>query len=87
MIISIVSIVFILIDAINSVDHINYVDCIDHIDRIDCIDPGILNYSALQLKDNSNDPTNSGMIFWGKRGDFSRLLAFTGICKYFNRSV
>ena len=52
----IVSIIFVLIDAIDSVN------------RIDCIDPGVLNYIALQLKDNLNDPTNSGVNFWGKKG-------------------
>ena len=77
-IILILSIFFVLIDAIN------YVDRINHINRIDT---SILNSSALQLKDNSNDPTNSGMTFWGKKGKFSRLLAFTSIWKYFVRSV
>ena len=39
---------------------------VDHlIMKVDCIDPGVHNYSALQLKDNSNDPTNYGMNFWG----------------------
>ena len=64
----IVSIVFVLIDAIGSVNHIDRIDIIeliDHINRIDFIDPGVLNYSVMQLKDNSNDPTNSGMNFWG----------------------
>ena len=102
MIISIVSIVFIVIDAINSVNSMNRIDCInrmdrmdridcisciDRIDRINCIDPGVLNYCALQLKDNSNEPTKSGIIFWVKKGNFLRLLAVTGICKYFTRSV
>ena len=71
---SIVLIVFIFIDAIYSVDRI---------DRIDCIDPGVLNFSALQLKDNSNNPTNSGMTFLGRKGIFFRgywhLLAFANI--------
>ena len=49
-----------LIGAIDSVDHIN---CINRIDS------GGLNCSALQLNDNSNDPTNSGMNFWGKKGE------------------
>ena len=75
---SIVSIVFILIDAIDSMDHI---------DRINCIDPSILNFSALQLKNNANEPTNSGMTFGAKKGNFSGLLTFTGICKDFTRSV
>ena len=61
---SIKLIVFVLIYAIDSVN------CIDH------IDPGILNCSALQLKDNSNDPKNSGMIFWGQKGE---LFEVTGI--------
>ena len=30
---------------------------------------------------------NFGVNFWGKRGKFSRLLAFTGILKDFTRSV
>ena len=58
----IVSIVFLLIDAID------YVDPIKFVDRINRINPGILNYSALQLKDNSNNPTNAGMNFWGQKG-------------------
>ena len=53
-IISIVSIVFVLIDAIDSVHRIYF---------IDRIDPGVLNCSSLQLKDNSNDPIKSGMEF------------------------
>ena len=56
-------IVFVLIDAINSVDRI------DRINRIDHIDPGVINNSALQLKDNSNYPINYGMTFWGKKGE------------------
>ena len=47
---------------IDTYDSVNRIDCINRIDRID---PGVLDYSALQLKDNSNDPTNSGMTFWG----------------------
>ena len=58
----IVSIAFVLIDAINSVDRIN------RINRIDCIGPGVLNYSALQLKYNSNDPTKYGIKYWVKKG-------------------
>ena len=53
-IVSIVSIVFILADAIDSVDRI------DHTNHID---PGIINCSALQLNNNANNPTNSGMNF------------------------
>ena len=75
---SIVSIVFVLIDAINSVNHFG---------RINCIDRGVLRCSALQLKNNSNDSTNSGMTFGVLKGGFSILLACTGICKYFTRSV
>ena len=66
----IVLIVFLLIFVIYSVSRIN------RIDRIDRINPGVLNCSALQLKDNSNDPTNSGMTFWGKKGD---IFEVTGI--------
>ena len=54
-------------------DAIDSVDCIDRIDHIDRINPGVLNYSALQLKDNSNDSTNSGMIFWGKKGELFKV--------------
>ena len=68
---SIISIVFVLIDEIGSVN------CINHIDRID---PGVLNYSALQLNDNSNDLTNSGINFWGKTRKFYEV---TGIYWYF----
>ena len=39
---------FVLIDAINSVNCINRIYCIDFIDS------GVLNYSALELKYNSN---------------------------------
>ena len=60
----IVYIAFILINAINSVD------------PIDRINPGVLNCSALQLKDNLNDPTNSEMTFWGKKEE---LFGITGI--------
>ena len=77
LIISIVSIVLILICAIGFVNRI---------DSINFINPGVLDCRVLQLKDNANDPTNSGMTFWGKKGDFSILLAFTVICKYFMRS-
>ena len=66
---------------------INEIDYVDRIERINCINPGVLDCSELQLKDNANDPTNSGMTFWVKKGDFSRLLAFTVICKYFTRSI
>ena len=72
---SIVSIVFVLIDTLSSVDQIN---CINRIYS------DVLNCSALQLKDNSNDPTNSGMTFGGKKGGFFEV---TGICKYFTKSV
>ena len=54
---------------------------------INCIHRVVLNFSALQLKANSSDPTNSGMTFWTKKGKFWRLLAFTGIYKDFTRSV
>ena len=67
MIKSIVSIVFVFIDAIDSVDRI---------DRINYIDPGVLNCSALQLKDNSNNPANSGMTFWGKKGEPFEVTGF-----------
>ena len=56
---SIILIIFIFIDAIDSVDSI---------DSIDRIDTGILNCSSLQLKDNKNGPTDSGMNFWGLKG-------------------
>ena len=59
-IISIVLIVFVFIGATDAVDHIN---CINR------ANPGVLNCNALQLKDNANDPTNSGMNFWGKKGE------------------
>ena len=39
------------------------------------------------MKDISNDPKNYGITFWDKKGDLSRLLEFTGICKAFMRSV
>ena len=45
------------------------IDVIDYVNCIDCISPGVLRYSALQLKYNTNDPTNSGMNFWGKKGE------------------
>ena len=57
---SIVLIVFVLIDAIYSVDRVG---------RIKHINPDVFNCSALQLKDNSNDPIKSGMAFWGKKGE------------------
>ena len=66
----IVSIDFVLIDAIDYVNRINLIDFIDF------INPGVLNYSVLQLKDNSNDPTNSGMEFWVKNGEIFKV---TGI--------
>ena len=78
----IVSVVFVLIDAIDSVNRIDRIDCIDRIDRIYIINPGVLNCSALQLKDNSNDPTNSGMTFWCKKGE---LFEVTGI--YWNLQI
>ena len=56
----IVSILFIFIDAIDSVDRIYRINVIDH---------GVLSCSELQLKDKSNDPINSGVIFWGKKGE------------------
>ena len=67
-----------MIDAINSVNLI---------DRINHINPGVLNCISLQMKDISNDPKNYGITFWDKKGDLSRLLEFTGICKAFMRSV
>ena len=68
-----VLIFFVLIDEINSGDRINRINRINH------INPSILNFSALQLKDNANDPTKSGMTFWGKNGNVSISLAFTVI--------
>ena len=65
-----VSIVFVFIDAINSVDRI---------DSNNFIDPGVINFSVLHLKGNSNDPTNSGVTFWGKKGV---LFKITGIYWY-----
>ena len=56
LIILIVFIVFVLIDIIN------YVNCIDRINRIN---PGVLNCIVLKLKDNTKDPKESGMTFWG----------------------
>ena len=53
--------VFVLIDAIYYVDHING------------IDPGIHNYSVLQLKDDTNNPTKSGMNFCGKKGEIFKI--------------
>ena len=76
-----VLIFFVLIDEINSGDRINRINRINH------INPSILNFSALQLKNNANEPTNSGMTFGAKKGNFSGLLTFTGICKDFTRSV
>ena len=70
LIISIVSIDFLLIDAIYIINRI------DSIHLIDRIDPGFLNYSALKLKDNSNEPTISVMSFWVKKGEIFRV---TGI--------
>ena len=71
---------FILIDAIYS---------IGSIDRINHINPGVINCSALQLKDNSNDPTNSGITFWGFKEGFSILLEFAnilqGLFQYINK--
>ena len=72
----IVLIVFLLVVTIDSVNCIN---CIDRIKCIDRIDPGVLNCSSMQLKDNSDDPTKSEMTFWGKKGEILRLLAFTGV--------
>ena len=67
LILLIISIVFVLIYTITSIDSIYF---------IDCIDPGLLNYSMIQLEDNSNEPTNSDMTFWGKKGGLFRV---TGI--------
>ena len=71
----IVLIVFVLIDAID------YVYCVNR------IDPGVLNYSALQLKDNSNDTTNSRVTFLGKEverfeviGIYWHLKIFHEVC-------
>ena len=58
----IVLIVFILFVVIDFVNRIDRTDCIDRIDS------RVLNCSALQLKDNPNDPTKSGMTSWGKKG-------------------
>ena len=57
LIISIISIVYVLIVTIS------------YVNLIDCINPGVINCSALQLKDNSNVPTNSRMTLWGKKGE------------------
>ena len=57
-------------------------ECIDSINRNNLIDPGIINFSAQQLKDNSNYPTDSGMTFWGKKGE---LFEVTGI--YWNFQI
>ena len=69
------------------IDEIYSVNCIDHIDHIDRIDPGVFKYSALQLKDNSNDPTNSETTFWGKNrepfevtGIYWHLQIFHEVC-------
>ena len=78
MIRSIILIVFVLIVAIDSAN------CINRIDNINRIDPGVLNCSALQLEDNSNDPTKSGVNFWGKKRE---VFEVPGSCKYFTRSV
>ena len=67
LIVSIVSTVFVLLDEID------YVDCIN---RINFTYPGILNCNALQLKDDANDSTNSGINLWGKKGE---LFNITGI--------
>ena len=75
---SIVSIVLLLINAIHYVDRIY---------PINHIDPGILNCSMVQLKDNKNYPTKSRMNFWGKKENILRLLEFTDICKYLTRSI
>ena len=66
--VSIDQILFICIDAIDSVNRIDRIDRIDRINSNDCIDPGFLNFSALQLKYNSNDPTNYRMNFLDKKG-------------------
>ena len=64
---------FVLIDAIN------YFDCFN---RINHINPENLNFSALKLKDNENDSTNSGMNIWGKKG---KLFKITGIYWHLQR--
>ena len=65
-----------MIDSNNSADCINHIDPINRINLIDCVDPGVLNDSALKLKDNSNEPTISGMTFSNKKGE---PLKVTGI--------
>ena len=67
---SIGSIVFVFIDAINYIDPIY---CIN------LINPDVLNCIILQLKDNENDLTNSGMTFGDKKGG---LFDITGIYWY-----
>ena len=74
----ILSIVFVLIDAIN------YVDSIDRINRTN---PVVLTYSAVQLKKRHMNQQTLGWPLGFKKGNFSKLLAFTGIWKYFTRSV
>ena len=76
---SIVLIVFVLIDAIDSV---NLIDSINRIDCINRIDPGILNCNVLELKNNSNDTTNSKKTFWAKKG---RMFEVTGIYWHLER--
>ena len=51
----------------------------DHINRID---PCVLNCSLLQLNYNLNNPTNSEMNFWGKKGE---LFQVTGIYWHLQR--
>ena len=49
-----------------------FINAIDSVDIIDCrnlINPDVLNCSVLQLNDNTNDPTKTGMTFWGKKGE------------------
>ena len=49
---------------------------IDAIESIGCIDTGVFDFSAIQLKDNYNDPTKYGITFWGKKGE---IFEVTGI--------
>ena len=69
----IVSIVFLLIDAIDSVNNINR------------IDPGVLNCSAMQLKDISNEPTDFRITFWGKNGEIFEVTGIYWHLQIFNK--
>ena len=59
----------------------------NHINGINFINHGVLNCTVMQLKDNSNNPTNSGMTFWGKKwellevtGSYCHLRIFHKVC-------